>query len=187
MLGLLWNRWSRRELYIVYQKKHAVDRIVMKMQTLPLIFAAMIPMFAGCATHPIVLSQVGPEPIDVEASAPKGYLQVFSETDTVQDGDFTYYYPHTGYNICDQSGKVIQFVPNHVGDMDQSPSIVPVSPGNYRIVAQSSSYGRVTVPVVIQQGRQTVIHLENDWKPSLNATSKQLVYLPDGEAVGWGK
>lgn len=157
----------------------------MKIKIVALIGAAIIPLLAGCASTPVALNSVGPEPINPEAFIPKGYLQVFSDTDAIRDGDGPSYYPHTGYSIHDESGKVVQFVPNHIGDMDESPTIMAIPAGDYTVVAESSAYGRVTVPVVIQKGRSTVVHLDRDWRPSANISTNELVYLPNGEAVGW--
>jgi hypothetical protein len=161
-----------------------IDCIIMKMKN-AFIGAVIIPLLAGCTSTPVVLNSVGPEPINPEALLPKGYLQVFSDTDTIRDGDGPLYYPHTGYSIHDESGKVVQFVPNHIGDTDESPSMASIPAGNYQVVAESSSYGRVTVPVEIQEGRTTVVHLDRDWTPSSNTSTNDLVYLPDREAIGW--
>jgi hypothetical protein len=157
----------------------------MKTKYLALIGAAIIPLLAGCASKPVVLNSVGPEPVNPEAFIPEGYLQVFSDTKEHVIGDSPPYYTHTGYNIHDPSGKIVEYVPNHIGDMDESPSLVTIPAGNYKIVAQSYSYGRVTVPVVIQAGGTTVVHLDRDWRPSSNISSNQVVRLPDKEAVGW--
>jgi len=79
----------------------------------------------------------------------------------------------------------VKFVSNHMGDTDESPARVTIPAGRYNIVAESSSYGRVTVPVVIQQDRTTVVHLDGAWKPSSSTSSNEVVRLPDGEAIGW--
>ena len=157
----------------------------MKIKVMILIGAAIIPFLAGCASKPIAISPVGPEPESHAAYVPKGYLQVFSDTETRVIGDGPPYYPHTSYSIHDESGKIVKFIPNHIGDMDETPSIVAVPAGNYKIVAESSSYGRVTVPVVIQKGRTTVVHLDGNWNMPSNAATNQFVRLPDGEASGW--
>jgi hypothetical protein len=142
---------------------------------------------AGCASHPIALSPVGPESAGVDRSDfhGTGYLKVYSDTKSRVVGDGPPYYTHTGYNIYDPSGRRIKYVPNHIGDMDEAPTVVTVPAGNYYIVAQSAAYGRVTVPVVIKGGCNTTIHLDRQWRPSPNAPSNELVYLPDGEPVGW--
>ena len=154
----------------------------MKTSILPAALA--VALVSGCASQPIVLSPVGPAPVQAEAHVSMGRLQVFSATETHPDGDNTYYYPHTGYSILSDSGQMVKYVHNHVGTMDESPSLVTIPTGHYRVVAQSESYGRVTVPVVIKSGRTTTVHLERDWKP-VAQTPGEVVRLPDGEAVGW--
>ena len=136
---------------------------------------------AGCASHPIVLtSSVGPTPFNREDSYGKGDLQVFTETETQQVGDSTYYYPHTDYDILTDANQRLQNVPNHLGPMDQNPTIVTLSAGKYRV-----RYRGVTVPVAVSAGRTTVVHLDGDWHPPADVSSNQIVYLPNGEAVGW--
>jgi hypothetical protein len=45
----------------------------------------------------------------------------------------------------------------------------------------------VTVPVVIQQGKTTIVHLDKNWWQPSKTDTNQLVFLPDGEAVGWSQ
>jgi hypothetical protein len=157
----------------------------MKTKTILCLGAAIMPFLAGCASTPVALSPVGPEPTSRAAAVPRGGLRVFSDTEAHVIGDGPAYYTHTGYSILDEFGKVVKYVPNHIGDMDESPSMVAVPAGDYKIVAESSSYGRVTVPVLIEEGKTTSIHLDREWRPSANVASNELVYLPDGEAIGW--
>jgi hypothetical protein len=156
----------------------------MKTKILALIGAAIMPLLAGCATKPVTLSPVGPEPSHQTPYNSTGHLRVYSDTETCDIGENNYY-PHMGYVIRGESGKVIKFVPNHIGDMDESPTLVTMPTGNYQVVAESSAYGRVTVPVIIQAGKTTVLHLDRGWRPALNSSSNEVVRLPDGEAVGW--
>ncbi len=161
----------------------------MKTKIFTLIGVAIIPVLAGCASQPMAISPVGPASIGFNQAASRGYLRVFSATKTHAIAEDTYYYPHTGYSIHDESGKMIKFVSNHVGSVDESPAFVALPSGKYNIVAQSESYGRVTVPVVVANGKTTVVHLDRDWRVAdrLNASSaaENLVRLPDGEPIGW--
>jgi hypothetical protein len=157
----------------------------MKTACFSLLGAGLIVLLAGCASTPIAVSPVGPEPTSSSALTPKGYLKVFSDTETHIIGDNAYYYPHTGYTILDGSDRLLGYVPNHLGNMDETPSIVTIPVGHYKIKAESASYGRVTVPVIVAQGRSTVVHLDGYWRPSSNAATNAMVFFPDGEAVGW--
>jgi hypothetical protein len=153
----------------------------MKTKLIPFFGAAGIALLAGCASQPVALSPVGPSAQD-RAIAGVGYLQVYSDTETHNIGDGPPYCPHTGYNIYTPSGVRVKYVPNHIGDMDETPTMVRIPAGDYNVVAESSAYGRVTVPVVIEGGHRTAVHLDREWKPS---RTNEVVRLPDGEPVGW--
>jgi hypothetical protein len=157
------------------------------MKTKLTMMAAMVilPLLAGCASTPIALAPVGPGPTNQKDYYSKGYLKVFSDTKTHLIGDGPPYYTHTGYSIYNESGTRLQYVANHIGEMDESPSLVKIPTGNYKVVAESAAYGRVTVPVVVQAGKVTVIHLDRGWRPVSTVSINELVRLPDGEAVGW--
>jgi len=142
---------------------------------------SVIVLSAGCASQPnIVTSSVGPTPVTMEDSYGKGDLKVFTETEMQQVGDSTYYFPHTDYDILSEANQKLQNVPNHLGPMDQNPTLVTLPAGKYRV-----RYRGVTVPVSIAAGRTTVVHLDGDWHPPTNVSRDQVVYLPNGEAVGW--
>ena len=151
--------------------------------------AALPLILVGCASAPIALSPVGPGPASRPAVAQtdaKGYLEVFSAREkSTEIGFNTYFYPHSGYDINDASGKSVRFVPNHLSDMDESPDRVTLPAGTYNIVARSTWSGQVTVPVIVEDGNITVVHLDNEWFPPSNIPSQELTYLPNKEAVGW--
>ena len=153
-----------------------------------LIGSVFIPFVTSCVYKALALATVGPESIVHASSATKGYLQVFSATQKsvpVVSDDSWLLDLHTGYEIYDQSGKESRFVPNHMSNLDTSPDTVTLMAGTYNIVAESTWCGLVTVPVVIQKGKTTVVHLDNNWFPSSNTPAGKLVFLPNGEAVGW--
>ena len=147
--------------------------------------AAIIQLISGCASKPVVLSPVGPKQNNLVAYASTGHLRVYSDTKTREVGDNTFCYTHTRYCIQDAHGKIVKIVPNHLGDMDELPTLVTIPTGTYQVVAQSASYGRVTVPVIIQAGQTTVVHLDRNWKSASHLPANELVYMPNGEAVGW--
>ena len=154
------------------------------------LFCGVSVMLAGCASTPLALSPVGPGPNNRPALAQKsseGHLQVFSAREKSNEIGFnTYFYPHSGYRINDADGKTVSYVPNHLSDMDEYPDQVTLPAGNYQVVARSTWSGQVIVPVVIENGNTTVVHLDDSaWTPS-GAAADQLVYLPNKEAVGWG-
>lgn len=136
----------------------------------------------------MVLAPVGPDATSRAEPGSKGYLQVFSATEKsppITSDDPTYFDLHSGYDINDESGKSVKFVPNHASNMDEWPDEVRLNAGKYNIVAESTCCGLVTVPVVIQQGKTTIVHLDRNWWPPSKTATNRLVFLPDGEAVGW--
>jgi hypothetical protein len=158
----------------------------MKLKFIIMVGAAFLPMVGGCAITPTPLASIGPEPTRTAWSGPEGYLQVFTATQTV-DADFhAYFNVHVGYEIDDASGKTIEYVANHQSDIDESVDRVSLQPGAYTVVARSTWCGLVKIPVVIEQGRSTAVHLDgNNWWPASRPTANQLVFLPNGEAAGW--
>lgn len=157
----------------------------MKMKLIALFGAGIIPCLAGCISNPVALAPVGPDAISQALPGPQGYLEVFTATQTV-DVDFeSYFNPHMSYQINDAFGKSIKFVPNHTSAMDELPDQVTLAPGNYTIAAESTWCGLVEVPVVIQRGKTTVVHLDGNWWHPSHAATNQLVYLPNGQTVGW--
>jgi hypothetical protein len=163
----------------------------MKSKIIFLSGAAILPVLTGCATAPMALSPVGPESAGKVAAVSKnnkGYLQVFSATEKsipMATDDPVSFDLHTGYEIHDQSGRNVRFVQNHASNMDEWPDQVALPAGTYNIMAASSCCGQVSVPVVIQAGQRTVVHLDRNWFPPSSISNSRLVYLPDGEAVGW--
>jgi hypothetical protein len=143
-------------------------------------------MFASCATTPVQLSAVGPEPPVIHSAFGEGSLVVFSDTEAKRLDKGLPFYVHKSYLVEDQNGKILRWVPNHLGDMDQSPQRVTLPAGAFQIVADSTGYGRVRVPVVIEPGRTTEVHLDGNWKSSDQpSNASDLVRLPNAEIVGW--
>lgn len=147
--------------------------------------AAIVSMLAGCASTPIVLTPVGPPPPGATAPPHEGYLKVYTTTEERKDGEDTYH-PHSGYDIYTASGFRWKYVPNRTQNTDESPMVVVLPAGNYKIVARADGYGRITVPVVIKGGMLTELNLET-WNRKKTAVSNEaaVVRLPNGYVVGW--
>jgi len=148
----------------------------------------LVVLLVGCASNQVVLLPVGPAPDGLAGNDHMGFLQVFSATaksPAIVSDDNAVFKIHSGYDIQDQSGQLLEFVPNHTSNMDESPDHVKLPIGIYKILAQSSCCGQVIVPVLIEEGKSTLVHLDRDWFPPGSIPTSRLVYLPDGEAVGW--
>ena len=148
-------------------------------------------LWSGCQTTPhLVLDAVGPS---FSRSAPSrldfigtGFLVVYSGTEEREVGKFNKYYIHTPYLIYSSTGQKIKWVENSSGSTDEAPARVRLPAGNYSIRAQDDNYGRVTVPVVIQDGQTTIVSLETR-KPRFleEPDAANAVQMPDGRIVGW--
>ncbi len=153
-----------------------------------LVIASVPMIFASCATGPTSLAAVGPRPtvIPPNITDGTGHLVVFTGTEEKNLGKEARYYLYTPYVIRTANDEFYKRVPNHFGNMDQAPQFVTLPAGVYHILAQSETYGMVTLPVIIATGRTTEIHLEGRWKPKNEpAKDEDIVRLPNGQQVGW--
>jgi hypothetical protein len=152
---------------------------------------AVIPLLASCASQLITLAPVGPSPIaGGSSSIGTGYLQVFSSLDQQSDDQNQgstdpVWYQHTDYNIYDTAGKLVKPVNNTVGHYLTSPRLVSLRPGNYTVKAQATEWLSVNVPVIIECGRTTKVHLDENWKPPAGTQKTEVVSAPGGYPVGW--
>ncbi len=143
-------------------------------------------LLAGCSTVPVVLDPVGPPPPGATAPSREGRLKVYTATETHADGDNTFYYPHTSYHVLTPDGKQFKWVQNHIGTMDELPTVVKLPAGNYKILAQAEGFGRVTVPVVIKSENLTEVNLETWGRKKVTIPNPAaVVQLPNGYVVGW--
>jgi hypothetical protein len=139
---------------------------------------------AGCASAPVALAPVGPNPIGYQSQAGDGQLEVFSALSGHGEGNNPTWYRHTDYYICNQQGERLQHVENSVGHYSQAPRVVLLPPGEYIVEARAKGTLRVRVPVIIKFGERTSVHLDGAWQPSEGGTA-QIVYAPTGYPVGW--
>jgi len=150
-----------------------------------LIGAGLVSLLVGCATTPVVLAPVGPNPHGVQTADSKGQLEVYSRLFACTEGDNPAWHQHSAYRIYDLQGRLVKYVGNAVGYYEQAPRLVSLPPGAYRLRARASDYLRVEVPVTIERGRTTKVHLDDRWQLPAYASNGQLVSLPNHEPVGW--
>lgn len=158
-------------------------------------------LLAGCAGNqrrPAV-GVVGPAPIcQYKHPTSNGSLIVFSACEPVANptlpgasdspgGDSGFTWEYSDYMILSSSGRVVKFVDNNDGRTVAHPSQVELPAGNYLVEAEVEKYGVVTVPVVIAEGQNTILNLDNSgYRPRdacLNVTNA--VCFPDGRMIGW--
>lgn len=143
-------------------------------------------LLQGCANHTLTLSTVGPRPSGRVQRASSGALKVYTTTEEQMVGDGSPFYLHSEYTVRDQAGRFFQLVPNHFGEMDEEPQLISLPAGHYVVTGRSDNYGLVNVPVNIEPGRVTEVHLDGSFRrlgPVVEDPS--LICLPNGEFVGW--
>jgi hypothetical protein len=166
------------------------ERIVMK-KVFFLLGVGLVSLMAGCSSRPVALQPVGPNPNRSQSEASMGNLQVFSRMAAQQDdenqaGDgIPPWHQYTEYNIYGLDGKLVKRVINSNGHYSEHAELVVLPPGRYLVKAQASDYYWVNVPVTVERGRTTRVHLDDNWQPPERAANKELVIGPDGNPVGW--
>ncbi len=146
----------------------------MKSFTLATLTAAGL-VLAGCANSPnnLTLDPVGPAPLSDHASGPDaGSLIVYSAFEVNADfnNEDPYRHEYSSYRIFTGDGKFLQFVKNDNGTSLGNPINVSLPAGKYLVKAHANGRGTVTVPVIIENGRITAVHLENG-VPKLEAAA----------------
>ena len=151
----------------------------------------IIPLLASCASHPVTLAPVGPNPTAGRTSAiGTGSLQVFSslaeESDDQNQGSTDpAWYQHTDYRVYDTRGRLAAYVDNATGHYSKSPRLVSLPPGNYTVRAQASEGRLVYIPVRIVRDRTTKVHLDENWRLPPGTPKTEIVTAPGGYPVGW--
>ena len=118
-------------------------------------------VLSGCATRTslVVHDRIGPQRPAVARRSAGGELLVYSATyaATLEQSEYPV---HTNYTIATPDDKVIERVRNEAGSFYANPMSVELPPGEYRVCAQYDRGGFVTVPVVIEQGKTTLVDLD---------------------------
>ena len=138
----------------------------MKSITLAALTAASLTL-TGCAVspYPSTLATVGPVPLSDHTPNPDaGSLIVYSAFEV--NADFNnpdpYHHEYSSYRIFTEDGKLLQFVKNDNGTSLGNPITVKLPAGKYLVKAHANGRGTVTIPVIIENGRITAVHLESD-------------------------
>jgi hypothetical protein len=146
----------------------------------------------GCAANRsgLVLNTVGPSPLQPEVgSSTNGTLLVYSAY--VVSPDFNLRDPDrqecSDYRILSADGHLLQRVHNNTGTIFQNPAPVALPPGKYEVIARANGYGNVTIPVMVEARKVTVLHLEGgaSWSNRSVFNQSNAVRLPDDRIVGW--
>ena len=149
---------------------------------------AVLVAFAGCSTHSttVVNQPVGPDlaPSHVDLSHGQGRLVVYTVTE-VNDPVNSYFPTHSSYAIYTTDGKLVKRVDNRNGSFYQDPATVSLPPGKYNVKGRATNSGEVTVPVIIEAKKTTVVDLEGTNLPQHKPTGAgQWIRLPNGQVIG---
>jgi hypothetical protein len=144
--------------------------------------------FSGCATQlpNVVTTPVGPSPSALERLTDKGTLVVYSALDLDDGNSDVDLRPHSSYKVFGPDQKLLQKVYNRAGTHIPDPVVISLLPGNYSVEARAAGIGYLQVPVVIEKGHRTVVHLDGSELSTVNKVSPtEVVTLPDGLIIGW--
>ena len=116
-------------------------------------------LFAAVAVKAGDRELLYPGPVRPSGLSYQGYLIVYSATDRFEDGGVPYN-PHSSYSIYTIDGKLFKRVENHVSISDDTPTLVALPVGTYKIDVRSEESGFVHLTVLVAAGRQTVLNLD---------------------------
>jgi hypothetical protein len=148
-------------------------------------------LLVGCVSTPVVVAPVGPNSLETATTSSEGTLEVYSrlsrqsDDENQNEGGNPAWYQHSNYSIYNQNGRLLKRVINAMGHYDSAPQQVLLPPGQYVVKARAADYFWVRVPVTIEPGRTTRVHLDDNWKSSADLQESELVILPNGNPVGW--
>jgi hypothetical protein len=162
---------------------------------------------AGCASTPksALVQPVGPTPAAGPSGPTYGWLQVYSAREPAESdpnraewlldestyvNDDSWHEPaHTDYTVYSQNDRLVERVRNNKQPEDAHPALVALPPGIYKIQAQAEEGAEentdLIIPVLIEHGKTTVVHLEGNWKPAGSYSNSDVVRLPNGQIAGW--
>lgn len=152
------------------------------------------------ATKVSLQEPVGPSLALPSNGSQQGYLRVYSAHQPVVENIFLEAMvqnnnygqdpflgvpSRTDYTLYSVDGQRLKRVRNSGQEGIDDPALVALAPGLYRIEARSVNQKAVSVPVAIAPGQVTLVHLDGNWQPPLEASGSEIVSLPHGVQVGW--
>jgi hypothetical protein len=134
------------------------------MKPLHSLFLGML-LICGCASpsrHDLVLAPVAPDSDQHQHIDHQGKLVVYTELDVhAHFYGFAYHRYYSDYEIRTEPGALLKKVHNDSGTVAEGPVEVPLEAGKYQIRARANGYGWVLVPVIIESGKVTTVHLDD--------------------------
>ncbi len=160
----------------------------------------------GCASvsKVVVAEPVGPGPVGGSHGTGEGALVVYSArapanpdvnmaewrwNNDFGKNEFLYESAHSAYTIYAQNGEVFKRVRNARASDDETPTVVTLPAGTYKVEAEGincdSERVKVMMTVVIEPGQTTLANLQGGWKPTGQYNETQVAKLPCGRVIGW--
>jgi hypothetical protein len=161
------------------------ERQIMKTYLAMIVGAVFTSLVAYSASAATALPTVGPNPYSIQSHSVSGQLEVFSKLKWHSEGNNPPWHQHVGYYVYDRQGHELQHVDNTVGYYASAPRTITLPAGQYLIKAPAKGGDMVDVPVVIEAGRVTRVHLDGAWKLPANTPATEFVSSPAGYPVGW--
>jgi len=160
--------------------RHLAPRFVRNLMALVALLMLAL-LLAGCASRPLVLNEaVGP--LSFKADQSRGALIVYSDNELPpHEASFG---PRSNYKLYTAAGEFLRTVRNGTGSSSRDPVMLDLPVGRYAVTARAPKFGLVTVPIVIQGGRTTVVDLTQDALAHATAANGDWVRLPNGEVIG---
>jgi hypothetical protein len=180
-------------------------QIIMKYLGAVSLAGAML-WLAGCASvsKVVVFEPVGPGPTEGLHGTGEGSLVIYSArapadvdvytaewrwNNDFGKNEFLYEPAHSDYTIYAQNGEVLKHVRNARSPNDETPTVVALPAGSYKVEAKAvncdSDRVKGLMTVVIQPGQTTLANLEGGWTPTSQYQETQVAKLPCGRAIGW--
>jgi len=155
------------------------------MKKLPMLLSSMLIVCStGCVAQrtPPTLEAVGPMQRVTAFHQHQGSLVVY--TALINNPNDPEHQWHSAYRITDSEGALVRRVINQTGSFAQDPEIIDLPTGRYVVTARAVNYGDVNVPVVISEGQNTVVDLNQEIAIEHSPVDHSWVRLPDGRVVG---
>ena len=168
--------------------------------------AGAVVWLVGCASAPrvVVNEPLGPAPAGVAQGTGDGSMVIYSAR-TPADVDvytaewrwnndfgknaFLHEPAHTDYTIYTQNGDVFKHVRNARNMNDDTPTVVALPAGSYKVEAEGvncdANRVKVLMAVVVKPGQTTLAHLDGDWNPMGQFNETEVAKLPCGRVIGW--
>ena|ERR1700676_586572 len=140
--------------------RYALTPLLRYVNPRSLAFAMLVALALLGTTRGNETEKTGSAKVRAQAGEPcQGSLEVHSATDEFNDGG-SLYYAHSSYAIYALDGKLFKNVENHISRSDEIPETVSLPVGSYTVVARSEKDGYVRAPVMIKEGRRTILDLD---------------------------